>query len=53
MSDEHRQFLDEHTMIGGPYLDIANIVDLVLNLIADDNHINGSCLDVGQNALWR
>jgi 3-oxoacyl-[acyl-carrier protein] reductase len=53
ISDKHRQFLGEHTVIGTPYLEIDKVTTLVTNLIADSNQINGSCLTIGQNALWR
>lgn len=53
MPQENREYLGENTLIAGSYLDIDSAVDVTMNLVGEENHINGAAITIGDNAVWR
>lgn len=53
MSQENREYLGENIVIAGSYLEIANAVDVTMNLVDENNRINGALITIGDNAVWK
>jgi len=53
MPQANRDYLGKNILIAGPYLDIDMVVEVTIELTRKENRINGSCITLGNNAVWR